>query len=85
MGTAKNTDEDFSSEDFFTEEDFSVTFDYFGKVSQKLWRVEKRLYEKKDGSIMLYYNYRRRKGRYVKGKRVNIYKKGGKRLWQSKK
>jgi len=70
--------------DFFTDDDFAGDFDLFGKVSSTVWRVEKRLYDKQDGTTMLYYNYRRRKGRYVNGKRVNVYKKGGKRIWQSK-
>ncbi len=68
--------------DFFDEDDFDFDLDLYGRLSSKIWRIERRFYEKQDGSITLSYNYRRRKGKMVKGKRVNVYKKGGKRLWQ---
>lgn len=70
------------SDELFSEDDFAGDFDLYGNVSSKVWRVEKRLYTKQDGTVTLYYNYRKRKGRKVNGKRVNEYKKGGKRLWQ---
>ena len=65
--------------DLFSEDDFAGDFDLYGKLSSKVWRIEKRTYEKRDGTVTLYYNYRKRKGRKVNGKRVNEYKKGGKK------
>lgn len=69
--------------DFFSEdEDFSDS-DFFAAdgVDSKVWRIEKRYRNKQDGTLMLYYNYRQRKGKIDKktGKRVNRYKPGGNR------
>jgi hypothetical protein len=47
------------------------------------WRVERRFYTKKDGTIMLYWNYRSRNPVYINGKREIKYKTGGKKVWQA--
>jgi len=46
-----------------------------------VWRIESRTYIKQDGTEMIYHNYRKRKGEKdpVTGKRINLYRKGGKR------
>lgn len=38
------------------------------------WRIERREYVKQNGEVSIYTNYRRRKGKYIDGKRVNIYR-----------
>lgn len=71
-------------EDLFTDDDevFSDA-DFFAVdgVDSNEWRIEKRTYEKQDGTLMLYYNYRRRKGKKdpKTGKRINVYRSGGKK------
>lgn len=46
------------------------------------WRVERRFYTKKDGTVMLYWNYRNRKPIYINGERKVRYRSGGKKVWQ---
>lgn len=58
------------------EDDFA---DYSG---QSGWRIEQRFYTKKDGTIMLYWNYRSREPVYINGERKIKYRKGGKKVWQ---
>lgn len=57
-------------------------FDFAGR-SEEQWRVERRFYTKKNGDIMLYWNYRSRRPIYRSdGSRVIPYRKGGKKLWR---
>jgi hypothetical protein len=58
-------------------------FDFAGQADSN-WRIEQRFYTKKDGTIMLYWNYRSRQPVYINGERKIKYKKGGKKVWQSK-
>lgn len=69
--------------DLFDEfdDDFDEIEDFAGNAD---WRVEKRFYTKKDGTVMLYWNYRSRKPLYIKNGRKVGYKKGGKKIWQQK-
>lgn len=53
--------------------------DYGGAAG---WRIEQRFYTKKDGTIMLYWNYRSREPVYINGERKIGYKPGGKKIWQ---
>jgi hypothetical protein len=81
--TAKTKDDDFAVGFFDDEDEDFADVDFFAvdKVDSKIWRIEKRYYHKQDGSTMLHYNYRKRKGKVDKktGKRINEYKSGGKR------
>lgn len=71
----------FAVNNLIDEEDFAVSdFDFYIGIDKGEWRVETRTYTKQDGTLMLYYNYRRRKS-YVNSdkKRIIPYRKGGKR------
>jgi hypothetical protein len=69
-----------SRDDFFDEEDAEGDFNFATRDSS--WRIERRFYTKKDGTIMLYWNYRSRTPVYINGVRKIKYKKGGKKVWQ---
>ena len=74
--TAKNT----AKFAVLDEEDDSFDDTNFA-VQKNDWRIEKRFYTKKNGDIMLYWNYRG-KPRHDSDKRIVPYKSGGKKLWQ---
>lgn len=73
----------FAGDEIFAGDDFAgdETVDFFVGVDGEKWRVERRTYTKKDGTTMLYFNYRSRSS-YVnrRGRRVIPYRKGGKRI-----
>lgn len=70
-------------DDLVNESDIDNDFEDFAGNSN--WRVEQRFYDKKDGSIMLYWNYRSRQPLYINGQRKIAYKPGGKKVWQQSK
>lgn len=56
-------------------------FDIFAGLDAKVWRVELRYRLRKDGSNIMYWNYRRRKIRFdADGNRKIDYLKGGNRV-----
>lgn len=72
----------FAGNDLIDDEDLEASdFDFYANVDRQKWRLETRTYTKKDGTVMLYFNYRRRKS-YVNpdGKRIIPYRRGGKRV-----
>jgi len=66
--------------DFIDDSDLEDGFEDFAGNSN--WRVEQRFYTKKDGTVMLYWNYRSRTPIYINGERKIAYKPGGKKLWR---
>ena len=67
--------------DFLRDADFSQLQEYKPIPQKNGWRVETREYIQKDGTVMIYYNYRSRKSHINEnGKRTTKYKKGGKHV-----
>lgn len=67
-------------DDLISDDDLAEDFDPFRDVDAKEWRIEMRQRPRKDGKMVMYYNYRRRKIHYVNGKQRVEYLKGGKRV-----
>jgi len=67
------------SGDLVDEEDDEDGFENFAGGAG--WRLERRFYKKKNGDVMLYWNYRS-KPIYINGERKVPYKPGGKKLWE---
>ncbi len=65
------------------DEIFAGTDDLSDFLGGSGWRIEQRFYTKKDGTIMLYWNYRSKKPIYINGKRKVPYRAGGKKLWRA--
>jgi hypothetical protein len=63
-------------DDDLVDDDFT---DYGGASG---WRIEQRFYTKRDGTVMLYWNYRSREPVYINGERTIPYRPGGKKIWQ---
>ncbi|MBK8988988.1 MAG: hypothetical protein IPM39_23440 [Chloroflexi bacterium] len=68
--------------DLVVEDDDETGFENF--AGDSAWRVERRFYKKKNGDVMLYWNYRSRNPVYINGERKIQYKPGGKKLWEQK-
>jgi hypothetical protein len=69
--------------DLIDENDLEDDFEDFAGSAN--WRVEQRFYTKKDGTVMLRWNYRSRKPVYINGQRKIAYKPGGSKVWQTSK
>lgn len=67
------------------DEEETADYDFAGTVDSKIWRTETRFYTKKDGTVMMYFNYRARQGKVEDGKRIIPYRTGGKKVWQQSK
>lgn len=52
----------------------------FAVQADSRWRIERRYRKRKDGAIVMYWNYRARKIERTDGRRIVPYRKGGKLL-----
>jgi len=66
--------------DLLADEDEDEGFENFAGDAN--WRIERRFYKKKNGDVMLYWNYRSRNPIYINGERKIQYKPGGKKVWE---
>ena len=68
------------ADSLISDDDLDDDLDLFRDVDEKDWRVERRYRVNQDGRKVMYYNYRRRKIKMVKGKQRVEYRKGGSRI-----
>lgn len=78
QSTAKRTASIFAVLDDL-EDDAAPFADFAGQGSAE-WRIERRYRRRKDGAMVMYWNYRARKIRHQDGRRIVPYRKGGKKL-----
>jgi hypothetical protein len=63
-----------------SDEDLDDDLDLFRDVDANDWRIERRYRVNQDVHKVMYFNYRRRKIKRVKGKQRVEYRKGGSRI-----